>query len=125
MSKLKPLYDSVREAEAEVQSIMQKMTEALDTGTEEGKQSALDLRPALDEAKKKAGDANQLYISARDAEDGNDPDANARKFVPVPGHETDPDNKKGKKEMTRAEFEALNGADRMSFMLADGRLIDE
>ena len=45
---------------------------------------ALKLRPELDKAKEKAKDANQLYLSIREAQtsDGNDP---ASRFVPVGG----------------------------------------
>jgi len=120
MTKLKPLFDAAREADAKVLQILTEMTTAFESGTEEGKQQALDLRPALDEAKLAAEEANLLYISARDAEGNSDPDAAARKFVPVPGAA------KGKdvKELSRAEFEALNAADRMSFMLADGKITD-
>ncbi len=121
MTNLKPLFDAAREADAKVTQILTEMTTAFESGTEEGKQQALDLRPALDEAKLTAEDANLLYISARDAEGDSDPDAAARKFVPVAGAATGKDAK----ELTRAEFEALNAADRMSFMLADGKIVEE
>jgi len=119
MTNLKSLFDAARTAEEKVQTIMADMLAAFETGTEEGKLKALELRPALDETKAEAEAANQLYISARDA-DAVDADAAARKFIPVPGA-------KGRlaKSMTRAEFEALSAADRMSFMLADGKIIDE
>ncbi len=121
MKNLKGLYDAAKAAEEKVQGIMRDMMAALETGTEEGKQAALEMRVTLDEAKKEADEANQLYITARDAEPGEDPDANARKFVPVPG--AAPANQA--KQMTRAEFEKLNAGDRMSFMLADGKIIDD
>lgn len=120
MKKLKVLYDAVKAAEEKVDSIMRDMMAAFELGTEEGKQAALEMRAALDAAKKEATEANLQYITARDAEPGEDPDANARKFVPVPGAAP----VQGK-QMTRAEFEKLNAADRMSFMLADGKIVDE
>ena len=120
MTNLKPLFDAAREADAKVQQILMEMTTAFESGTEDGKQQALDLRPALDEAKIAAENANLLYISARDAEGDGDPNAAARKFVPTSGAATGKD----RREMTRAEFEALNAADRMSFMLADGKITD-
>jgi hypothetical protein len=118
MPKLKELYDAAKAADEKVQEVMQEMISAFEDGTEEGKLKALDLRPALDEAKVEAEKANLLYISARDA-DFEDPDAAARKFVPV----SEGGNAQ-KKEMSREEFDKLNAAERMSFMLADGKLID-
>lgn len=119
MTNLKTLYDAARAAEEKVRQIQQEMLDAFETGTEEGKKQALELRPALDEAKREADEANQLYISARDA-DAADADAAARKFVPVKSAGGTLAN-----SMTRAEFEALSAADKMSFMLADGRIVDE
>ena len=116
--KLKELYDAAKAADEKVQEVMQDMITAFEDGTEEGKLKALDLRPALDEAKAKAEEANRLYISARDA-DIEDPDSAARKFVPAGGENS------VRKQMTRAEFEALSAAERMTFMLADGKLIEE
>jgi len=117
MGKLKELYEAAKAADEKVRVIMQDMVTAFDDGTEEGKLKALEMRPALDEAKIEAENANLLYISARDA-DFEDPDAAARKFVPVS------DDVKPKKQMTRAEFQSLTAADRMTFMLADGKLVD-
>lgn len=120
MPKLKPLYDAAKEADAKVKSILQKMTEAFESGTEEGKQTALDLRPALDEAQQAAEDANLLYISARDAE-GDDPDVNARKFVPAgDGFSL----KNGAKEITRAEYEAMDYKTRHDFLIAGGSIVE-
>jgi hypothetical protein len=118
MPKLKELYEAAKAADEKVQVIMQDMVDSFGEGTEEGKAKALEMRPALDEAKIEADEANRLYISARDA-DYADPDAAARKFVPVPGSENST-----RKQMTRDEFEALSAADRMTFMLADGKLIE-
>jgi len=119
MTNLKPLYDAARAAEEKVRQIQQEMLDAFELGTEDGKQKALELRPALDEAKREADEANRLYISARDA-DAVDADAAARKFVPVKSATGEL-----AKSLTRAEFEALSAADKMSFMLADGKIIDE
>ncbi len=118
MGKLKELYEAAKAADEKVRVIMQDMVTAFDDGTEEGKLKALEMRPALDEAKIEAENANLMYISARDA-DFEDPDAAARKFVPV----SEGGNSQ-KKTMTREEFNQLTAADRMSFMLADGKLIE-
>jgi hypothetical protein len=117
MAKLRDLYDSARAAEEKVQIIMNEMLTCFSEGTEEGKAKALALRPELDEAKSEADEANQLYISARDA-DASEANGAASKFVPTGGGE------KKAKELTRQEFESLSAADRMSFMLADGKIKD-
>ena len=117
--KLTEMYEAAKAADEKVQVIMKDMVSAFGDGTEEGKLKALEMRPALDEAKLEAEKANLLYISARDA-DFEDPDAAARKFVPVSGGDKTP-----AKSMTREEFDKLNAAERMSFMLADGKLVEE
>ncbi len=120
MAKLKPLLDAAQAADAKVKSIMNEMLEAFESGTEEGKLKALDLRPSLDEAKQAAEEANQLYTSARDADDG-DPDAAARKFIPTG------DGSKlasGTKEITRAEYEAMEYKDRHDYLQSGGAIVD-
>lgn len=120
MTKLKPLFDAAKEADAKVKTIQQQMIDAFESGTEEGKQTALDLRPSLDEAKQAADEANLLYVSARDADDG-DPDAAARKFVPTG------DGSKlasGTKEITRAEYEAMEYKERHDYLTSGGAIVD-
>jgi len=87
--------------------------------TDEGKQAALDLRPALDEAKGKAADANQLYLSMRDAAATSN--SAAREFVPVTDN-TSAGNPA--KEMKRGEFDALDAAARVKFMRGGGTVIE-
>lgn len=118
---LKPMLDDARKASDEVQTILNQMTTAFNEGTEEGKAKALELRPKLDEAQKKAKDANDLYVSARNA--SNVSDSAAKNFVPVP------DNPAGgasdsKSEMKREEFSALDAAARMKFVHDGGTVID-
>lgn len=117
---LKPLYDAVMESEATVAGIEREMLAAFEEGTEEGRAKALAMRPALDEAKNQAREANQAYVAMRDSDAAES--GNARKFVPVPGAEKQAGQ--DKKRMTRADFDAMSAADRMSFMLSDGKLVD-
>lgn len=121
MPKLKELFEAVKTAEEKANAIMRDMTAALELGTEEGKQAALDMRPALDEARQAADEANLAYIAARDAEPGEDPNANARKFVPV----QDGPRSQRAGTMLRSEFKKLSARDQMDFMLADGKLVDD
>lgn len=120
MSQLKPLYDAVMAAEGKVQKVMQQMLDAFNSGTEEGKTQALDLRAELDAAKLEAEQANQVYVSARDAGAGEDANAAARKFVPV-NKET---GKSQAKEMKRADFEALSPADKMDYVMNGGLIVE-
>lgn len=119
MIDLKPYYDAARAADEEVQRIMDEMNAAFLEGTDEGKQRALDLRPALDEAKKSAKDANDLYLSLREA--ASQGSGAAREFVPVA------ENLGGQhaKEMKRKEFLALEASARMKYIKAGGLVLDE
>lgn len=119
MIDLKPYFDAAQAADAEVLRIMDEMNAHFSEGTDEGKQAALDLRPALDEAKGKAADANQLYISMRDAAATSN--SAAREFVPVTDN-TSTGNPA--KEMERKDFEALDAADRLKFIRAGGSVIE-
>jgi len=115
MIDLKPYFDAAQAADNEVQRILSEMNEHFNAGTEEGKQAALDMRPALDGAKAKAADANSLYISMRDA--AAQSNSAARTFVPVSENLTAGDPVK---EMTRQNFDALDVPARLKFMRSGG-----
>lgn len=117
---LKPYFDAARVADDEVQRIMAEMHAAFSTGTEEGKAKALELRPSLDAAKKSALEANNLYISMRNAsaESGNV----AKNFVPV---SPNPEDSPAAKVMTRVAFEALDMFARMKYIKSGGQVVDE
>jgi len=117
MAKLKEMYEAAKAADEKVQGIMRDMVAAFDDGTEEGKLKALEMRPALDEAKTQAEEANRLYISARDA-DFEDPDSAARNFVPVN------DEGKPKKQLTRADYDKLSLIEQAQFIRSGGSVED-
>jgi hypothetical protein len=119
MSDLKKLYDAVIAAEAEVSRVLGEMKAALELDTEEGKQAALDLRPALDDAKVKADEANQLYISMRGAD--HEKSSIARKFVPVSSDLAE----EKPRQMKRSEFEALDPSERMAFAKRGGKVVND
>jgi hypothetical protein len=120
MLDLKPFYDAARAANEKMQGILTEMKTAFDEGTEEGKQKALELRPALDQAKIEADAANQLYLSTRDAASASD---NAAKlFVPIAN--VDNPSANPAKEMNRAAFEELDADARMKFMKSGGRIVE-
>src|SRR3972149_2480689 len=80
MLDLKPYFDAVNTAEAEVQRIANDLDALFREGTDESKGKALELRPALDEAQKKHAEAISLYESMQRS---NRPNDIAKNFVPV------------------------------------------
>ncbi|HAE59754.1 MAG TPA: hypothetical protein DCG54_09700 [Anaerolineae bacterium] len=122
MTNLKSILDAARAADDEVKRILAEMDESFALDTEDGTAHALDLRPSLDEAKKKAGELNQLYASMRDASSVTE--NAAALFVPPadPAEETSAGN--GPKTMNRAAFASLDPNAKMQFMQAGGRLED-
>lgn len=122
MPNLKPYYDAALAADAEVKRILAEMDAAFNDGTEDGKRKALELRPALDMAQKQAEDANELYISMRDASLVNDNTAALFSTPADPAKESDrvsPD----RETMSLAEYNAMSPRDRLAFAKRGGRLI--
>lgn len=74
---IKTFYDAANQADQEVNRIRGEIKNAFDAND---KKKAMELRPALDEAKTKADEANALYVSMRDAGETNEA---GRKFTPV------------------------------------------
>ena len=78
---LKPYYDAVVTAEARVQDLAGRINALFENNQTD---EALKLRPDLDLAKSAAKNANDLYLSMRDAvSDGQTP---AQRFVPAGGN---------------------------------------
>jgi hypothetical protein len=127
MPNLKPYYDAALAADAEVKRILAEMDAAFNDGTPEGKQKALDLRPALDEAQKKAKQANELYASMRDASLVND---NMAALFTTPPDVTDPpgsqnltDGKKAEApKMKLTSYRMLPPKERLAFAKKNGQL---
>lgn len=118
MPNLKPVLDAARAAEQDVSRILNDMETAFAENTDEGKSRALALRPALDEAKKKADEANSLYVSMRDAASVSN---NAAALFVAPA---DPAVEAGAKTVTRSEFNVLTAAERMKFAKSGGKVED-
>lgn len=75
---LKKYFDAANQAEQEVNRIAGEIDAAFSAGD---KKKAMDLRPALDEAKNKAKEANELYLSMKNAASDGNPAA--ARFTPV------------------------------------------
>jgi hypothetical protein len=120
MPNLKPYYDAALAADTEVKSIMSQMDAHFNDGTEDGKTKALELRPALDEAKKNAEQANALYVSMRDASLTGD---NAAALFTSPA---DPaaqsDQEETPKVISLAEYKKLAPKDRLAFAKSGGQI---
>ena len=123
MPNLKPYYDAALAADTEVKRILNEMDTHFNDGTEEGKTKALELRPALDEAKVKSQEANTLYISMRDASLVNDNAAALFTSPADPAAESDQPGP-GSKVMNRAAFRSLDPSAQMEFSKAGGKLVD-
>lgn len=122
MSTLKPVLDAAIAADNDVKRILNEMDIAFNEGTEDGKQKALELRPALDEAKTKAEKANQLYVSMRDASLVSDNAAPL--FVPPPDPATQEPKDASPKALSLPEFKALTPAAQMKFVKRGGKVTE-
>lgn len=122
MPNLKPYYDAALSADTEVKRILNEMDTNFSAGTDEGKKKALELRPALDEAKIKAEEANSLYVSMRDASLVND---NASALFSSPADPAAPQSQgDAAQAMNRAAFNALTPAAQMQYIKAGGKVVD-
>ncbi len=122
MVNLKPAYDAVKAADEKVNAVLAEMSAHLEAGTEEGKQAALNLRPALAAAQADAKQAGELYLEMRDASAGSE--EHARKFVPV-SEAAAKAASAGGKTMTRGEWLALSFSERRSFFSEGGQLVED
>ena len=124
MPNLKPYYDAALAADTEVKRILAEMDAAFNEGTDDGKQKALELRPALDEAQRKAKGANELYASMRDASLVND---NAASLFTLPPDLAQNEEKQPAtpKSLKLSEYRALDPQQRLAFAKSGGQLTEE
>jgi hypothetical protein len=80
MLDLKPYFDAVNMAEAEVQRIASELDVLFREGSEESKAKALEMKPILDQAQKAHAEAVELYQAMQQV---NRPNDVAKNFVPV------------------------------------------
>jgi len=121
MLDLKPYFDAVNTAEAEVQRVANELDVLFREGTEESTQKALDLRPALDEAQSKHAEAVSLYQAMQKT---NRPNDAAKNFIPVSNTEPDPAGSKQPSVIKREAYERLSLVDRAQFIRSGGTLED-
>lgn len=119
MLDLKPYFDAVNAANDDVQRIAHELDALFTEGTDESKQQALALRPALDEAQKKHADAVSLYEAMQKAGRPNDV---AKNFVPV----SNTDQAEGAQPtvINRQDYDRMSLVDRARFVKSGGTLKD-
>lgn len=118
---LKPYLDAAQKADEKAQSVMADINAAFLLDTEDGRAKALELRPALDEAQKQAKEANQLYVSMRDASSASS--EAAKLFIPA-GAASAANAASASKEMKREEFAALPADQQLAFVKSGGKVTD-
>ena len=119
MLNLKPYLEAAQAADAEKKRIASDIDALFNDGTEDGKKKALELRPALDAAKSKAEDANQLYTTMRDASLVEDNSASL--FTPSDPAATELNEEKPK-VMKLSEYQALSPRARLEYCQAGGKV---
>lgn len=121
MLDLKPYYDAVNAAEAEVQRIAAELDALFRLGTDEATAQALALRPALDDAQEKHAGAVGLYDAMQKA---NRPNDVAKNFVPVSTTTTEPAEGSQPTVIKRQEYDRMSLMDRARYIRSGGRLED-
>jgi ElaB/YqjD/DUF883 family membrane-anchored ribosome-binding protein len=121
MLDLKPYFDAVNTAEAEVQRVAHEIDELFNQGTDEARAQALALRPALDEAQNKHAEAVTLYESMQKA---NRPNDAAKNFVPVSTTSTEEAENNQPSTIKRQEYNRLSLVERAQFVRSGGTIED-
>lgn len=120
MDKFKILHDRVLTAQAQVETVRTAINEALALGTPEGEEQALALETSLDQATAEEAKWHALYDKVVTSSKTTNP---LTAFVPLEAKDIPEENSKGN-TMTRADWSALNYADREKFIKAGGTLVD-
>lgn len=121
MLDLKPYFDAVNAAESEVQRIAGEIDAHFQEGTDESREQALALRPALDEAQNKHAEAVALYESMQLA---NRPNDIAKNFVPVSNTPIEDEADTQPTVINRQAYDAMSGRDRALFVKSGGTVQD-
>ena len=121
MLDLKPYFDAVNAAEAEVQRVANELDTLFREGTDESQAQAVALRPTLDEAQSKHADAVALYEAMQKAGRPNDI---AKNFIPVSPSSPDPDAVNQPTVIKRGDYDKLSLVDRAKFVRSGGTVED-
>lgn len=121
MLDLKPYFDAVNAADAEVQKIANEINGLMLQGNDEGTIAALALRPALDAAQAKHADTVALYESMQKA---NRPNDVAKNFIPVSQNAEQAETSQPA-TITRQAYDQMSLVDRANFVRSGGTLSDK
>lgn len=121
MIDLKPYYDAVNAAEAEVQRIANDLDALFRQDSEEARAQALAMQPELEKAQAKHAEAVKLYESMQMT---NRPNDVARNFVPVSTTQSEPAEGSQPTLIKRADYERMPLSDRAMYIRSGGRLED-
>lgn len=121
MLDLKPYFDAVNAAEAEVQRVASDLDALFREGTDESKAKALELRSALDEAQSKHAEAVSLYEAMQLA---NRPNDVAKNFVPIANPATNSTEGSQPTAIKRQEYDRMDLVTRARFIRSGGTLED-
>jgi hypothetical protein len=121
MLDLKPYYDAVNAADAEVQRIAAELDALFRLGTDEATAQALALRPALGDAQAKHAEAMSLYEAMQKA---NRPNDIAKNFVPVSPAAAEAANGEQPSTIKRAEYDRMSLVERAKFVRSGGKIED-
>jgi hypothetical protein len=121
MIDLKPYYDAVNAAEAEVQRIASELDALFRQETEEAKAQALAMQPELEKAQARHAEAVSLYVSMQKA---NRPNDVAKNFVPVSTTTTEAAEGSQPAVIKRAEYDRLSLVDRARYIRSGGTVED-
>jgi len=121
MVDLKPYFDAVNTAEADVQRIAAELDALFTEGSEESKGKALGMKPTLDAAQARQAEAAALYEAMQKS---NRPNDVAKNFIPVSQTQTDAAENSQPTVIKRAEYDKLGLVDRARFVKTGGRVED-
>ena len=120
MVDLKPYFDAVNTAEAEVQRIAAELDKLFIEGSEESKAKALAMKPLLDVAQDRHADAAALYEAMQAT---NRPNDAAKNFVPVAAGNSNAAPSQPSL-IKRAAYDALSLVERAHYVKSGGRVED-
>lgn len=121
MLDLKPYFDAVQAANAEVQRVANELDTLFREGSEESTAKALEMRAELDDAQRKQDEAVKLYESMQLA---NRPNDVAKNFVPVSDTETEAPEGGQPSVIKRADYDRMDLVARAQFIRLGGKLED-
>ncbi len=124
MIDLKPYYDAVQTADAEVQKIAHEIDGHMQQGGDEAVKAALALQDALDAAQTKHAEMVALYESVSKA---NRPNDIAKNFIPVSttSSQAEPATNSQPTSIGREAYDRLSLVDRALFIRSGGTVSDK